>query len=255
MATGSVIGRVIAPLVALVVAVLAAVLGKQVSGSTLQQIGTHTTAVLVGLLGAVHAPTAVRKVRQRKRRRKPPPAFVDMLDTIGPDASNIPGSCRKMLAYITGPGIAWTSAQIRAAKERGADLIAVDQSDNTYPYAQYRTLVKDVEPGASTNEAAVIQAGRRAKLRLRTTLYTFAANEAALRHDVESAGLQSWTDWLIADWNLSREQAIRRLEVDRTLIGIQWASPTSNPDTICPGSRRTLRELNVDLSVTRGLWT
>jgi hypothetical protein len=134
-------------------------------------------------------------------------------------------------------------------------VIAVDQSNSTNPLRQYRTLVKDVEPGASENATAIEQLRERARLGLRTVLYTFEANEAELRFLVAHAALSSWADWLIADWNLTREQAIARLDADRTLVGIQWASPSSNPAAICPGSTRTLRELNIDLSVTRGLWT
>jgi hypothetical protein len=35
---------------------------------------------------------------------------------------------------------------------------------------------------------------------------------------------------------------------------VQWAAPQSNPDTLIPGSNRTLAEGNCDLSVTAPAW-
>jgi hypothetical protein len=40
-----------------------------------------------------------------------------------------------------------------------------------------------------------------------------------------------------------------------TCVGVQWASPSSNPNTVLPGpSGKTLREANVDLSVVDAGW-
>lgn len=248
--------KLVAPVVALAGAVLAAVYGKHVDGVSISEAGKILSGILVGILGAIHGPKVVHKIPTPKPKPKPKPVaeFVDMMDTIGPDAGNIPRSCRKILAYITGPGVAWAIAAIKAAAKH-ADVIACDQSDNTNAYRFYRTLILDVENGAKEISHAIIQIRARAKLGLRSTAYTFEANEAEFRREVALAGLTSWVDWLIADWNLNRDEAIARLRTDKTLVGIQWASPTENRDTICPGTNRTLGELNIDLSVTRGLWT
>ena len=37
-------------------------------------------------------------------------------------------------------------------------------------------------------------------------------------------------------------------------MAVQWASPTSNPNTIVPGGTQTLADANIDISVTIPSW-
>jgi hypothetical protein len=246
--------------VALVAAVIVAVTGHNPHALNGAQVSQYIAALLAGAAAVLHGP-AVKKAAKKaahkvkpKRPAQPLPAIVDAMDTIGGDASNIPRSCKRVLAYITGSGgIAWTMAQIKAAATH-AEVIAIDQSDGTFSYRSYKTLILDCEPGAKSNANAVIQVRVRAQLGLRTVLYTFAANVQALSGAIAAAGLSQHVDGYVANWNLNREQAIAYLHANPTVVGVQWASPTSNPDTIAPGTGRTLRELNIDLSVTRGSW-
>ena len=55
--------------------------------------------------------------------------------------------------------------------------------------------------------------------------------------------------WREANWDLSRAQALVRL--DGLRYAVQWASPTSNPETLIPGTQTTLSEANLDLNVAR----
>jgi hypothetical protein len=60
----------------------------------------------------------------------------------------------------------------------------------------------------------------------------------------------------VADWSLSEAEAAKILTTsgDYPVVAVQWASPTSNPNTLVPGSHLTLSEANVDLSITVASW-
>lgn len=184
------------------------------------------------------------------------PQIIDMLDTIGANAGAIPAGTRRVATYVTGSGgIAWSSGDI--AKLRQDDpqlqlLMRIDQSNSVLSFPFY--VVKDVEPGASTNATAVDEAKARRDRGLRTCLYTYIANFAALRQMVDSAGVADHVDYWIADWSLDREQAIAFIDSNPAIKAVQYASPTSNPNTLVPGGHRTLAEANIDISVTRADW-
>ena len=55
--------------------------------------------------------------------------------------------------------------------------------------------------------------------------------------------------WREANWSLSLAEMRARL-VGNQYAG-QWASPTSNPGTLVPGTTRTLAQANIDLNVVR----
>ena len=81
-----------------------------------------------------------------------------------------------------------------------------------------------------------------------------AAVSAALR----AAGmpLSKCGAWL-ANWNLSEAEADAALGTAIAgirIVGVQWASPTSNPGTKVPGSNLTLAQAQLDLSVTVPGW-
>ena len=64
-------------------------------------------------------------------------------------------------------------------------------------------------------------------------------------------------DCWLANWNLDKKDAeglLGKLVEGMTCRAVQWASPSSNPTTIAPDSTQTLRDLNVDLSVTLPEW-
>ena len=184
------------------------------------------------------------------------PAVIDMLDTIGANAAAIPKGTRRVAAYVTGSGgIAWSSAEIDALAKKGVQFVArIDQTNAVLSLASIAVLVKDIEPGASTNLTADHEAAQRARLGLRTTLYCMVSDFETLRTTVSSMGIQTHVDYWVADWNLDRQSAISFMAAHPEVVAVQWASPTSNPGTLVPGSRRTLAEANIDLSVTRASW-
>jgi hypothetical protein len=82
-------------------------------------------------------------------------------------------------------------------------------------------------------------------------IYISQANLSAVEEAVSKAGLKKVQYW-VANWNLSEAEATAQLGGD--IVAIQWASPSSNPTTLMPGSDKTLADANVDLSVTIPSW-
>lgn len=182
---------------------------------------------------------------------------VDMLDTIGAGAGNIPAGTKRVAIYLTGGGgIAWTNADVAKLNHDDPELqsvLRIDQSNSLLHLPVY--LIKDVEAGASTNTTAIDEVQSRRLAGLRSGIYTSRANYPAMRQMVESVpGLLDFVDFWVADWNLSREEAINFMFSDDHIKAVQWASPTSNPQTLVPNSSRNLLESNIDLSVTRADW-
>lgn len=184
------------------------------------------------------------------------PAVIDMLDTIGSNAGAIPRGTRRVAAYVTGSGgIAWSAASIAALAKKGVQFVArIDQSNSVLSLASFAVLVKDIEPGASTNLTADHEAAQRARLGLRTTLYCMASDFPILKQSVIAIGIGSYVDYWVADWNMDRNGAIAFLAAHPEVVAVQYASPSSNPGTLVPGSKRTLAQANIDLSVTRASW-
>jgi hypothetical protein len=86
---------------------------------------------------------------------------------------------------------------------------------------------------------------------------TFPAIAAALNAAGPQAMFHRHVRLWLADWSLSRAQAARLLGTrlaGHKIVAVQWASPSSNPDTPLPRSSLTLRQANCDLSVTLDYW-
>jgi hypothetical protein len=184
---------------------------------------------------------------------------VDMIDAIGADSSVIPDHTQRVAAYLTGSGgIAWTGPQVAQLRSKGVHtVIRIDQASNLNLFRGYPYVVCDIEPGAKSAPTAAREAAERAKIGARTGFYFSAGDIAAVAAACRAEGLSPFPDAWEADWNLSRDEAIAQLGkiVDGfPIVAIQWASPTSNPSTIMPGSRLTLAQANADLSVTLADW-
>lgn len=185
--------------------------------------------------------------------------IVPMFDAIGASAGSLIGNrqVRKVAYYITGSGVVpWSSADVEKLRRRGVELIPIAQDDSVRNFREFRTLVVDVEPGCYVNSRAALVVRLRADLGLRTTLYTPVSNWQALTDECTAHGVLGHVDWGIADWNLDRAAAERFIQqhAGARVVWVQWASPSSNPRTILPGSVRTLAQANVDLSVTLASW-
>lgn len=172
----------------------------------------------------------------------------DMVDTIHADVSHLPPTLRKVLGYVTGtPDIQWTAgdwarfpraAKVRLSQWPGQAVFTADGFD--------------IEPGAWTVQAAVNGARARRQRGQRTLFYLPRSLWGPARAAVAIAGLGGWVDYGIADWSLSRAQAAELL--GGRVVFVQYASPTSNPHTVIPGTRLTLAQANADLSVTLASW-
>ena len=171
-------------------------------------------------------------------------------DTIGGDADKLPDTVRKVLAYATGgPGIQWTQAQAEVIERRGGRVIWVDQSDGTVTRLGD---IDDVEKGAKTIFHAVAKSVARKKIGWRSCIYVDLSGLPEARQLVDNADLQGWVTFDVADWGLTRDQAIGRLGGD---IGcVQYASPTDQGGLLIPGSNVTLAHANADLSVSLASW-
>ena len=181
---------------------------------------------------------------------------VTMIDTIGADAFNIPASAPKVAGYVTGSAeIEWTTADW--ARFPKAGKVRINQRATADPNPKVGD-VYDVEAGALTVPAAVTAAKARKAIGWTTAVYVSdsgvddlvtALGEARLTN----SGVELW----VANWALNHAEATALIGTyvrGFKIVAVQWASPTSNPDTIVPGSKLTLAQANADLSVTLASW-
>lgn len=156
----------------------------------------------------------------------------------------LPRSIPAIWPYITGtPDIKWSPVEI--AWFHRAKVFHVNQHfDNDDPYLGDEF---DVEELAWTPAQVVEVVRARRERQWSTRLYGTYATYGQTVTELANAGVRRSTFWRIADWNLDAHMA------DATLWGDvyagQWASPTSNPHTLIPGSDNELWVANVDLNV------
>lgn len=182
------------------------------------------------------------------------PESVTIIDTIHADVPNIPRSAPKVGGYVTGtPDIQWTAEDWARFPEAGHVPVNQDPADpSTHGVA-------DVEEGAYTIAEAVERARARKSAGYGIYNYTDEANVSELCQALTDGGIDGSEIWL-ANWNLSEEEAAGLLGQavhgypGHVIKAVQWASPTSNPDTKVPGSDLTLKAANVDLSVSVPSW-
>lgn len=185
---------------------------------------------------------------------------VSMVDTVHASVGLDLAYFEYVAGYVSGtPEIKWTtgdwglfghSRKIRIWQGEGP-LPALDGYD-----------VIDVENGAVTVAHAATEIADRVMGGFQwTTVYGTDATLKAVAKAVQVYGHDVWNGhvncWL-ADWSLNLEEAMKIIGKQvhgMTCVGVQWASPTSNPNTILPGSSgKTLREANVDLSIVDAGW-
>jgi len=182
-----------------------------------------------------------------------------MIDTVGANVSSIPVTAEKVAGYVTGSGVVpWTAADWARFPHSG--WVRIDQSPDAH--APMFSDVLDVENLAATPKTVPgwvktrMDAGKPF-----SDIYASRSIVGPVVAALKAAGPAGWYDrhvrlWL-ADWNLSHNDAAALIgtRLDGLLIvAVQWASPSSNPDTPLPGSHLTLRQANCDLSVTADYW-
>ena len=185
-------------------------------------------------------------------------ATTTMIDAIHDSVHNIPVSSPKVAGYVSGTAdIIWTAADW--ARFPRAGKVRIEQG---YPHFKATGCdVFDVETAAVTPA----QAAQGVRLRIAagitwTTVYGSDSSLAAVLAALKALG-PTWyyghVDCWLANWALSQAEAaaiIGTIVHGMTCRAVQWASPQSNPNTRVPGSRLTLAQANVDLSVTQPSW-
>jgi hypothetical protein len=181
--------------------------------------------------------------------------IVDMIDATHVNVGSIPTAAVKVAGYVTGtPDIAWTAGDW--GKFPHAGQVRIDQGGPGSPVQPLNVAdVYDVEAGAWQPG----QIPALVKARHGTTVYGSDGELSAVASALQAAlGPPPWPcDCWLANWNLSRAQAAALVGV--TVHGmpckaVQWASPSSNPDTPVPGSGVLLSAAQVDLSVADAAW-
>lgn len=181
-------------------------------------------------------------------------SYVVMLDTIGGSIGGIPTSTEKVAGYVSGTNgtdgstdILWDAADW--ARFPTAGKVRIDQSPTLSLWDACDVF--DVETGAASIGTAVERAKQREAKGWYTFIYISQGNFSALKDAVSAAGLKKVQYW-VANWNLDEAEAAEQLGGD--IVAIQWASPSSNPETITPGGSENLKSSNVDISVTIPAW-
>jgi hypothetical protein len=155
--------------------------------------------------------------------------------------------------YVTGTdGVEATHAQIGDLRA-DTGVFLYDQTPQLEAFSNGLTDAADVETGAGILEDAIKACKARQGRGWWSWVYLNASNLEAGREQAKAAGLTK-TQWGVANWNLTQQEAKDFLDANKDVAYVQWASPSSNPNTICPGTSKTLNELNCDLNVTLGGW-
>lgn len=213
-------------------------------------------------LGQLMGRTGVKmrsKVTIQRRVDMTKDGTTTMVDTVHGSVEHIPTSVAYVGGYASGtPDIKWTtedwarfpkSKHIRIFQGYGdlPDLHAFDEID--------------IESGAVTPaEAASIVRTRVLAGIPWTNLYGSDASIGAAATAIQAYGQSIWTGHVtcrLADWNLNESEAAAKVGTrihGMSCMGVQWASPSSNPNTILPGTSLTLKQANCDLSVVDATW-
>lgn len=182
-----------------------------------------------------------------------------MLDTVRTTAHNIPKATPFVGGYVTGSGVVpWSATEWALFPESRHVRIYQDPGQTIDPHSWD---VMDMESGAF-NAAQValvhktaVDAGKQWTCVYATRINFMLAAQAikSLRGDYWDGHVCVW----LADWNLNLEQAsalIGSAISGATCIGVQWASPSSNPHTMVPGGSYVLSQANLDISVVNANW-
>jgi hypothetical protein len=176
------------------------------------------------------------------------------IDSIGATSGNIPADAPMVGVYVSGEGdVPWDSAE--EARFQGSRINRIYQGAGNYPGVGGYDMI-DVETGAVTPAQCASEIEKRAQNHFdQTIVYATDGNlEAVSAAIAASPGepLEHEVLCFLADWNLNEAEAEAKLGTiihGMACVGVQWASPSSNPNTICPGTEKNLKQLNVDLSV------
>lgn len=180
-----------------------------------------------------------------------------MIDVTG---GNLPGLLHALAGrwpdvlagYVTGSaGVDWPGDEWGKLHPH-VGLFRYDQSPGLGLFASGAADGADIERGAGTIGHFIDGARKREARGWYSWAYISASDHPALAGDVKAAGLKR-VQYGIANWNDSLAQA--QAQLGPPVAYVQWASPTSNPNTLVPlTGGKTLAALNVDLNATLPGW-
>jgi hypothetical protein len=176
------------------------------------------------------------------------------MDTIGTSSGNIPTGTAFVGCYVSGEGdVPWSQEQMARFPE--TSLIRIYQGAGSYPGVGGYDMM-DVESGAITVAQCASEGEKRVNAEYQwTIIYGTDSTLSEVSSALQALGESIWNGHFacfLANWNLNENEAEALLGTSvhgMTCVGVQWASPSSNPNTICPGTEKTLKEMNIDLSV------
>lgn len=151
-------------------------------------------------------------------------------------------------AYDTGTGgIPWTPNERAHFHDLHARVYLVNQGAVQGPGQALRGDEFDFEQGAWTVANLIEIVTARRAVSWSTRIYCTWANYAVIKQALARAGIGDSVYYRIADWDLNSHLA--ELELHADVYAGQWASPTSNPHILVPGTSLTLSEVIADLNV------
>lgn len=176
------------------------------------------------------------------------------------DRSMIPAAVPVLFVYKTGttqnPDIEWTEADISGLPQlenltipqvyrihQGFGTKDPFRTDDGIPWDEI-----DLEAGAWTVSETLDAINKRNALRWSTRVYASDMPMAELENlaTATNVSLRAMY-WREANWSISRKNAQLRIGLNRR-YAVQWASPSSNPLTLVPGTNITLQTANLDLT-------
>lgn len=173
-----------------------------------------------------------------------PPGIEWGADCIGQNAHLIPAGTPALWPYVTGtPDVVWPWPQVRRINPRY--LVRVNQEFGSIGPDEGDEF--DVEFLAWTPGQCVDITRQRRERQWASKFYVEWKDYGAIKGELADASITRSVYYRIADWNLSQAEAAAAVQED--VYSIQWASPTSNPDTLFPGTNVTLAEMGADLDV------
>lgn len=153
--------------------------------------------------------------------------------------------------YVTGKpgsGIEWTPLQIDYFAARGSRVYRVNQAYDSLGPMDGDEF--DVEALAwSVGQCGDVVSERRTR-EWSTRFYATWSIYGQIKQELADRGIGQSVFFRIADWNLS--QHLAELELHDDVYAGQFASPTTNPLTLIPGTGITLQSVGADLNVL--LW-
>lgn len=186
------------------------------------------------------------------------------LDATHANVGHVPANTPYVIGYDSGtPDIQWTTEDWQRFP---SSFVIRNYQGYGYPGDVTDQIIDathelDMEKGALT----AAQVAHFISLRVSrgwqwTDVYATDANLALVAAATEALGAGVWIGHVLcrlANWNLNYSEAaalIGRQIHGITCIGVQYASPTSNPNTLIPGTNVSLEAAQVDMSVVDTNW-